>query len=270
MSLDPGASHDITLTFAPTSEGHQSARVSLVANAGNRQAVSFITHGYGGNAPDAGPTLAEDPFFFSEVAAGLFGLGTFLWPGITLAVLVLLYGGYLFIDGILAILWTISRGRQGAFSWGVLLAGVASLAAGVVTLLWPGVPAGRSPASLTMTGVASRPPSSATCTSVSAPSRSNGVNTMAKMAVDFGLAIGLEASGLIKAILLVQFIGFHAAILFGYIGEWIGPLRGIAICWATYLFVTLYCYFLDTSFKFYMVASIIGVVQGGIGRPGLD
>lgn len=75
------------------------------------------------------------------IFAVLFGLGTFLWPGITLAVLVLLYGGYLFIDGILAILWTLARGRQGAFPWGVLLAGLASLAAGVLTLLWPGVTA---------------------------------------------------------------------------------------------------------------------------------
>jgi uncharacterized membrane protein HdeD (DUF308 family) len=75
------------------------------------------------------------------IFAVLFGLGTFFWPGITLAVLVLLYGGYLFIDGILAILWTLARGRQGGFSWGVLLAGLASLGAGILTLLWPGVTA---------------------------------------------------------------------------------------------------------------------------------
>jgi uncharacterized membrane protein HdeD (DUF308 family) len=75
------------------------------------------------------------------IFAVLFGLGTFFWPGITLAVLVLLYGGYLFIDGILAILWTLARGRQGGFSWGVLLAGLASLAAGILTLLWPSVTA---------------------------------------------------------------------------------------------------------------------------------
>jgi uncharacterized membrane protein HdeD (DUF308 family) len=75
------------------------------------------------------------------IFAVLFGLGTFLWPGITLAVLVLLYGGYLFVDGILAILWALARRREGSFSWEVFLAGLASLAAGVVTLLWPGVTA---------------------------------------------------------------------------------------------------------------------------------
>jgi uncharacterized membrane protein HdeD (DUF308 family) len=75
------------------------------------------------------------------VFAILFGIGTFLWPGITLAVLVLLLGGYLFVDGILAILWALARRREGAFSWEVFLVGVASLGAGVVTLMWPGVTA---------------------------------------------------------------------------------------------------------------------------------
>ncbi len=37
------------------------------------------------------------------VFAVLFGLGTFLWPDLTLAALVLIYGAYLFIDGILAV-----------------------------------------------------------------------------------------------------------------------------------------------------------------------
>lgn len=75
------------------------------------------------------------------VFAVLFGLGTFVWPGITLAVLVLLYGGYLFIDGILAVLWALAKRNEGSFSWQVFLIGLASLAAGVVTLLWPGVTA---------------------------------------------------------------------------------------------------------------------------------
>jgi uncharacterized membrane protein HdeD (DUF308 family) len=75
------------------------------------------------------------------IFAILFGIGTFLWPGITLAVLVLLYGAYLFVDGILAVLWALARRREGSFSWEVFLAGLASLAAGVVTLLWPGVTA---------------------------------------------------------------------------------------------------------------------------------
>src|SRR6266850_212926 len=46
-------------------------------------------------------TLAQNwwAIVLRGIFAVLFGLGTFFWPGITLAVLVLLYGGYLFIDG---------------------------------------------------------------------------------------------------------------------------------------------------------------------------
>ena len=49
------------------------------------------------------------------VFAVLFGIGTFLWPGITLAVLVLLLGGYLVVDGILAVFWALAKRNEGAF-----------------------------------------------------------------------------------------------------------------------------------------------------------
>jgi uncharacterized membrane protein HdeD (DUF308 family) len=75
------------------------------------------------------------------IFAVLFGIGTFLWPGITLAVLVLLLGGYLVVDGILAVLWALARRNEGSFSWELFLVGLASLGAGIVTLLWPGVTA---------------------------------------------------------------------------------------------------------------------------------
>ncbi len=92
----------------------------------------------------------------------------------------------------------------------------------------------------------------------------DGVNTIAKMAVDYGLSIGLEAEGLIKALLLVQFVAFPSAVAFGILGEKIGPLKGIWICLVTYLGVTTFSYFLQTSLQFYFMAAVIGVVQGGI------
>jgi uncharacterized membrane protein HdeD (DUF308 family) len=75
------------------------------------------------------------------VFAVLFGLGAFLWPGITLVVLVVLYGAYLFADGILAVAWALMGRRAGAFPWGVFLAGLASIIAGVLTFLMPGLTA---------------------------------------------------------------------------------------------------------------------------------
>jgi PKD repeat protein len=77
VTLGPGESHDLTMTFTSSAAGHQHARLSIVTNAMNRHAVSLLTHGYGGAAPDNGPTMAGDTVFYTEVNIGLLGLGTF-------------------------------------------------------------------------------------------------------------------------------------------------------------------------------------------------
>jgi uncharacterized membrane protein HdeD (DUF308 family) len=75
------------------------------------------------------------------VCAIVFGLGAFLWPGMTLAALVLLFGAYALVDGILAVAWSFMNRQAGAFPWGVLIAGLAGIVAGVMTFLWPGLTA---------------------------------------------------------------------------------------------------------------------------------
>jgi len=92
----------------------------------------------------------------------------------------------------------------------------------------------------------------------------DGVNTVIKMAVDYGLSIGLEANDLVKAILLVQFIGFPSAIAFGVLGEKTSPIKMIWICLVVYFMVTVFAYFLETGTQFYFLAATIGIVQGGI------
>ncbi len=92
----------------------------------------------------------------------------------------------------------------------------------------------------------------------------DAVNTIVKMAVDYGMAIGIGKTDLIKALLLVQFIGFPAAILFGRLAERSSPVKGIWICLVTYLGVTIYAYFLQTANEFFVIAGVIGLVQGGI------
>lgn len=92
----------------------------------------------------------------------------------------------------------------------------------------------------------------------------DGVNTIQKMAVDYGLAIGLETSSLIQAILMVQFIGFPAALLFGWIGQRISPVVGIFICIAVYTGVTIYATLLNTATEFFIMAAATGCVQGGV------
>jgi MFS transporter, UMF1 family len=92
----------------------------------------------------------------------------------------------------------------------------------------------------------------------------DGVNTIQKMAVDYGLAIGLETSSLIQAILMVQFIGFPAALIFGWIGQRISPVVGLFFCIGVYALVTIYATFLNTSAEFFVMAAATGCVQGGI------
>lgn len=75
------------------------------------------------------------------VAAILFGFFAFFLPGISLAVLVLLFGAYSLVDGIFAIVSAIRRRESRDRWWVLLLAGVAGVAAGVITLFWPGITA---------------------------------------------------------------------------------------------------------------------------------
>ncbi|MHC8603969.1 MFS transporter [Arenicellales bacterium IMCC58067] len=92
----------------------------------------------------------------------------------------------------------------------------------------------------------------------------DGVDTIVRMSVDFGLSIGLSSDHLITALLLVQFIGFPAALVFGRLGERYGAKRGIWICIWVYVGVTIYAFFMETALQMYILAAVIGLVQGGI------
>src|SRR5690242_7642770 len=92
----------------------------------------------------------------------------------------------------------------------------------------------------------------------------DGVNTIIKMAVDYGLSLGLKQTSLITALLLVQFIGFPAALAFGWLGQKIGARAGILIGIAVYAGIAGYAYFLKSETEFFAMALIIGLVQGGI------
>ena len=92
----------------------------------------------------------------------------------------------------------------------------------------------------------------------------DGVNTVIKMAVDYGLSLGLPQQSLIAALLLTQFVAFPAAMVFGWLGARIGARNGIFIAIAVYMLATLGAYRLDTVTEFYALACLIGLVQGGI------
>jgi uncharacterized membrane protein HdeD (DUF308 family) len=69
----------------------------------------------------------------------LFGITAFVWPGITLAVLVLLYGAFALVDGSFALAAVLVGRTRGMPSWALLVEGLAGIAVGAITLFWPGI-----------------------------------------------------------------------------------------------------------------------------------
>ena len=75
------------------------------------------------------------------LAALILGVVAFVWPGITLAALVVLFGAYALIDGVVCFMgaWKASRSHE---RWGALvLEGIAGIAASIITILWPAITA---------------------------------------------------------------------------------------------------------------------------------
>lgn len=75
------------------------------------------------------------------LCAVVFGILAFIWPGITLASLVLVFGIYAIADGVSAIAVGFAGGAEGAPWWEMILVGVVSVVAGVLTFVWPGITA---------------------------------------------------------------------------------------------------------------------------------
>ena len=92
----------------------------------------------------------------------------------------------------------------------------------------------------------------------------DGVHTIIRMAVDYGLSLGFAADDLIVALLLTQFIGFPSALIFGLLGQKWDVRKAIFITIAGYMLVTVWGFFMTTKTEFFLMALFIGLVQGGI------
>jgi UMF1 family MFS transporter len=92
----------------------------------------------------------------------------------------------------------------------------------------------------------------------------DGVDTIIRMAVDYGLSLGFESNDLIVALLIVQFVGFPAALVFGKLGERWGVRKSIYLAIFIYMAVTIWGAMMTQKMEFYILAVVIGLVQGGI------
>lgn len=75
------------------------------------------------------------------LAAIIFGVLAFAWPGITLFVLVLFFGAYLFVDGIFAIVAAVRAAGEENRWWLLLIQGILGVLAGLIAFFWPGLTA---------------------------------------------------------------------------------------------------------------------------------
>ncbi|MCS6884740.1 MAG: MFS transporter [Acidobacteriota bacterium] len=101
----------------------------------------------------------------------------------------------------------------------------------------------------------------------------DGVHTIITMSVDYGKNIGLTTNELISGLLLVQFIGFPGTYLTGKLARRYGAKTVVMFCLSIYLFVTIIAATMDSKAyeilglnvsKFYLLATLIGLVQGGV------
>ena len=74
------------------------------------------------------------------VAAIIFGVLAFVWPGLTLLTLVLFYGAFALVDGVLAVIAAVNGGAP-APRWWLAIVGISGIAAGLLTFLMPGITA---------------------------------------------------------------------------------------------------------------------------------
>jgi uncharacterized membrane protein HdeD (DUF308 family) len=83
-----------------------------------------------------------DSFLLIRGIAGIvIGLLAVAWPGMTIAVLVAIFGVYAIVDGLTNLFIGFARSRAGSRSWAHVIQGVVGIAAGVLTFVWPGVTA---------------------------------------------------------------------------------------------------------------------------------
>jgi len=92
----------------------------------------------------------------------------------------------------------------------------------------------------------------------------DGVNTTIKMAVDYGMSIGLDSETLIQAILVVNFVAFPATLLFLALTKPLGAKGGILVGILLYGFIIIGGYMMVTPEHFLYLALGIGLAQGGV------
>lgn len=92
----------------------------------------------------------------------------------------------------------------------------------------------------------------------------DGVDTIIRMAVNYGLTIGFSSNDLLLALLVTQFVSFPGTLIILKISDLFSIEKAIVLCLLIYLSITYFAYNLYSVQQFYLIATLIGFVQGGI------
>lgn len=92
----------------------------------------------------------------------------------------------------------------------------------------------------------------------------DGVDTIIRMAVNYGLTIGFSSNDLLLALLVTQFVSFPGTLIILKISDLFSIEKAIVFCLLVYLGITYFAYNLYSVQQFYLIATLIGFVQGGI------
>ena len=92
----------------------------------------------------------------------------------------------------------------------------------------------------------------------------DGVYTIIEMATSYGKDVGISDTSLLLALLLTQIVAFPCAIIFGKLAQKFETARLIAVCIGAYFLVAVYALWLDAAWKFWVMATFVGVFQGAI------
>ncbi len=93
----------------------------------------------------------------------------------------------------------------------------------------------------------------------------DGVHTIIKMSTSYGTDLGIDATQLVLALLMTQFVAFPSAIAYGKLSGKFGTRKMLMVAVFAYLCITLFAAFLLRSAReFWMLAFCVGLFQGGI------
>jgi len=92
----------------------------------------------------------------------------------------------------------------------------------------------------------------------------DGVHTIYKMSMAFGLDVGIDAGQLMVILLVTQIVAFPCALIYGKLAGIFTAKRMILAGIATYFVVVVVAYFISKSWHFWVLAMLVATAQGGI------